>query len=62
MSIYYIENNTPAIVPVKQVARAPPNNALNPNLAISPFLSGANAPIPPIWIATELMLANPHNA
>lgn len=61
-NLYYIENRIPAIVPVKQVASAPPNNALNPNFAIKPFFSGAKEPIPPIWIATELMLANPHKA
>ncbi len=50
------------MVAVSQEARAPPNMAFSPTLARSPFLSGARALIPPIWIPMEEKLAKPHNA
>ena len=54
--------NIPAIVAVNHEANAPPSMALKPTLAISCFLSGANALIPPTCIPIEAKLANPQSA
>ena len=36
--------------------------ARNPSRARSCLRSGASAPMPPIWMPTELRLAKPHSA
>ena len=43
-------------------ASVPASIARKPSRARSCLRSGASAPIPPIWIPTELMFANPHSA
>ena len=60
--VIFHPTNIPAIVAVSQEASAPPIMALIPNFAKSDLRSGAIAPIPPIWMAIELKLANPHKA
>ena len=47
---------------LNRFANVPPKTAFHPSLAISCFLFGAIPPIPPISIAIEEILANPHNA
>src|SRR4051812_46594844 len=54
--------STPAMVAVMNVAIEPPSTARNPKRARSLRRSGASPPMPPIWIAIELKLANPHSA
>ena len=43
-------------------AIVPANIARIPSRASSPFLFGASAPMPPIWIPMELRFANPQSA
>src|SRR2546422_8257440 len=40
----------------------PASMARTPSRASSPFLLGASAPMPPIWIPIELKFAKPHSA
>ena len=47
---------------LRRFANVPPKTAFHPNLAMSAFLFGAIPPIPPIKIAIEEILANPHKA
>src|SRR6266853_85198 len=55
-------NNIPANVADKKFASVPAIIARNPSFARSCLRLGASAPMPPIWIPTELKLAKPHNA
>ena len=55
---YY--NNIPAMQADMKFAMDPAITAFNPKRARSDLRLGASAPIPPIWIAMELKLANPH--
>src|SRR5215831_4010634 len=52
----------PARVAERKFASVPASMARKPRRARSCLRSGASAPIPPIWIPTELTLANPHSA
>ena len=45
-----------------KLAIVPASIARKPSRARSALRSGTSAPIPPIWIPTELMLANPARA
>ena len=45
---------------LKRLANVPPNTAFQPKRAISCFLLGAIPPMPPINIAIDEILANPH--
>ena len=53
--------NNPAIVALKRLQSVPAATAFHPKRAISCFLFGAMPPIPPISIAIDEMLANPHS-
>src|SRR6185503_10897464 len=55
-------NRMPASVAERKLARVPAIIARRPSRARSCLRSGASAPMPPIWMPTELRLANPHNA
>src|SRR5207249_7871427 len=55
-------NRIPASVADRKFASVPAIMARNPSRARSCFRSGTSAPIPPIWMPTELMLAKPHSA
>src|SRR5881296_2584075 len=55
-------NSIPASVADRKFASVPAIMARNPRRARSCLRSGASAPIPPIWMPTELTLANPHSA
>src|SRR5229473_6498534 len=52
----------PASVADKKLASVPAIMARNPSRARSCLRSGASAPMPPIWMPTELILAKPHSA
>ena len=55
-------NNMPAMQADMKFAMVPAATAFNPMRARSDLRLGASAPMPPIWIAMELRLANPHSA
>src|SRR2546422_3721745 len=55
-------SNIPASVADRKFASVPAIMARNPSRARSCLRSGASAPMPPIWMPTELTLANPHSA
>src|SRR6185503_1454717 len=55
-------NRMPARVAERKLASVPAIMARRPSRARSCLRSGASAPMPPIWMPTELRLANPHNA
>src|SRR5439155_12246176 len=55
-------NRIPANVADRKFASVPAIMARNPSRARSCLRSGTSAPMPPIWIPTELMFANPHSA
>src|SRR5258706_9790409 len=57
-----VHNSMPARVAERKLASVPAIMARRPSRARSCLRSGAKAPIPPIWIPTELKLANPHSA
>jgi len=52
----------PAIEAEVKAARFPATIARSPKEAMSRFRSGANPPIPPIWIAIEEKFAKPRSA
>src|SRR5438445_2814730 len=52
----------PANVADRKFASVPAIIARKPSRARSCLRSGASAPMPPIWMPTELTLANPHKA
>src|SRR3954453_9362709 len=52
----------PAIHADMKLANVPTSIALKPSFARSDLREGASPPMPPIWIAIELRLANPHSA
>ena len=52
----------PAIEAEVKAARFPATIARSPSEAMSRFRSGANPPIPPIWIAIEEKFAKPRSA
>src|SRR5207249_4334461 len=52
----------PASVADRKFASVPAIIARNPSRARSCLRSGTSAPMPPIWMPTELMFANPHRA
>ena len=52
----------PAQAALSRETRAPANTALRPSRARSGRREGAIEPMPPIWMAMEAKLANPHNA
>ena len=54
--------NSPATVADNRLASVPPTSALIPSLASSDLLSGARAPIPPIWIPIDIKFAKPQSA
>ena len=54
--------NHPARVAERKFASVPAIMARNPRRARSCFRSGTRAPMPPIWMPTEPMLANPQSA
>lgn len=54
--------NIPAKVALKRLAKVPAITALNPILATSSFRFGSIPPSPPIKIAIDDILANPHKA
>ena len=45
-----------------KLAIVPAATARSPSRARSDLRLGASAPMPPIWMAMELKLANPHSA
>lgn len=47
---------------VRKLAMVPPIRAFIPNWVSNTLFSGANAPIPPIWIPIDAKLANPQSA
>lgn len=51
--------STPTIVAEISEATIPPNSALIPKAANCDFCVGAKAPIPPIWMPIDAMLAKP---
>src|SRR5213592_3909728 len=55
-------NSIPASVADRKFASVPAIMARNPSRARSCLRSGTSAPIPPIWMPTELILAKPHSA
>src|SRR5881396_3527648 len=55
-------SSIPASVADRKFASVPAIMARNPSRARSCLRSGTSAPIPPIWMPTELMLAKPHSA
>src|SRR2546426_970637 len=55
-------NRIPASVADRKFASVPAIIARNPSLARSCLRSGTSAPMPPIWMPTELMFAKPHSA
>src|SRR5258705_273066 len=55
-------NRMPASVAERKLASVPAIMARNPSRARSCLRSGASAPIPPIWMPTELRFANPQSA
>src|SRR3954463_701222 len=55
-------NKMPASVADRKLASVPAIIARKPRRARSCLRSGARAPMPPIWIPTELRLAKPHSA
>src|SRR5207245_67530 len=55
-------NRMPASVADRKFARVPAIIARNPSRARSCLRSGTSAPMPPIWMPTELTFANPHRA
>src|SRR6185436_10805689 len=57
-----IQSSRPASVAERKLASVPAIIARNPSRARSCFRSGTSAPIPPIWIPTDPILANPHSA
>src|SRR5438270_4516967 len=52
----------PAIQADMKLANVPTIMALKPSFARSDLRDGASPPMPPIWIAMELRLANPQSA
>src|SRR3989440_1833542 len=57
-----VHNSIPASVPDRKLASVPAIMARKPRRARSCLRSGTSAPIPPICMPTELMLAKPHSA
>src|SRR2546426_69437 len=55
-------SSIPASVADRKLASVPASMARRPSRARSCLRLGARAPIPPIWMPTELTLAKPHNA
>src|SRR5205823_1667030 len=55
-------SSMPARVAERKFASVPAIMARKPRRARSCLRSGTRAPIPPIWMPTELMLAKPHSA
>src|SRR6267143_2254248 len=55
-------SSIPASVADRKFASVPAIMARNPSRARSCFRSGTSAPMPPIWMPTELMFAKPHRA
>src|SRR5207248_288141 len=55
-------NRIPASVADRKFASVPAIMARNPSRARSCFRSGTSAPMPPIWMPTELIFAKPHSA
>ena len=55
-------SSIPAIVAERKFASVPASMARKPSRARSPLRSGASAPMPPIWMPTELKLAKPASA
>src|SRR6266704_5009912 len=55
-------NSIPASVADKKFARVPAIIARKPSFARSCLRFGASAPMPPIWMPTELRFAKPHSA
>ena len=55
-------SNVPASVAERKFASVPAIMARNPSRARSCLRSGTSAPIPPIWMPTELTFAKPHKA
>src|SRR5690349_8738889 len=55
-------SSMPASVADRKFASVPAIMARKPSFARSCLRFGASAPMPPIWMPTELTLANPHSA
>src|SRR5882672_12795006 len=55
-------NSMPASVAERKLASVPAIIARKPSLARSCLRLGASAPMPPIWMPTELRFAKPHSA
>src|SRR2546422_7531891 len=55
-------NRIPANVADRKFATVPAIMARNPSRARSCLRSGTSAPMPPIWMPTELIFAKPHSA
>src|SRR5882762_2160394 len=60
--IRFAHSSMPASVAERKFASVPAIMARNPSRARSCLRSGASAPMPPIWIRSELMLAKPQRA
>ena len=55
-------SSIPAMQADMKLAMVPAATARRPSRARSVLRFGASAPMPPIWMAIELKLANPHSA